>query len=135
MKQFKYNHNYLEYVAEKFSQKVLDILQKEILDTGILILTQDAKEKFVALLIANQKQLPDTLVDFQKNFGDTYIDFFMSDRVIGLLAIAFIGEVFKLEDVKEYTRSSLASAWKSWQLQHLMDNMAEVTILEKGQKK
>ena len=135
MKQFKYNHNYLEYVAEKFSQKVLDILQKEILDTGILILTQDAKEKFVALLIANQKQLPDTLVDFQKNFGDTYIDFFMSDRVIGLLAIAFIGEVFKLEDVKEYTRSSLESEWKFWQLEHLIDNMAEVTILEKGQKK
>ena len=135
MKPLKYNHNYLEYVAEEFSKKVLDILQTEILDKDILILTQEAKEQFVAQVIENQKQLPDGLFKLQKEFGDIYIDFFMSDKIMGIFAISFIGAVFKLEMVEEYAKKSLESAWTFWQLEHLMDNMAEVTTLEKGQKK
>ncbi len=125
MDSLKYNHNYLEYLSEKFSKKVLQILQEQFINkTGIELTTED-KEKLVAEIIKNQFKLVDELEEKQKKLGDNFIAFFMTEEIMELYACYYLGELFKLKDITYITSLALASAWAVNSLTETVDQELE----------
>ena len=128
MKTLKYNHNYLEYVAETFTKKVLDSFQKDYIDKGFVELTQEEKEFFVSCVIENQFKLPDRLRKQQEELGDTFIDFFMNRDVLSLFVSCYLGTLLGRRDLVDMTNNFISIAWAAW-------TSTEEGIKEKGKEK
>lgn len=114
MKTLKYNRNYLEYVAETFTKKVLDDFQKQYLDKGFVELTQEEKEYFVSCVIENQFKLPDRLRKQQEELGDAFIDFFMNREIQSLYVSCYLGTLLGRQNLVDMANGFINIFWTAW---------------------
>ena len=111
MEHLKYNQNYLEHIAGDFSQIVLKILQEQFLDTKVIELSKEEKEKIVSELIKNQFLLVEELKGKQEKNGDEYIDFFIKEEIMTTYACWYICLILNLNELAEETMNFIKMAW------------------------
>ena len=111
MDTIKYNQNYLDYIAGEFSKTVLQIFQERFLDTHVVEMTQENKEKFVSEVIKNQFNVAKELAQKQQKLGDSYIEFFMDKEVMHLYACCYLSSILKMEEAKEAALNAIEQLW------------------------